>query len=122
MWSRSWPPTSSTAQALVNETWNTGSPVDLGFLAFSVLCGAAALTPSMARVASAAYARHQLGPGRLAMLAVALLVAPTALLVEATSGPVTTGVAIAVVSAAVGVLMLVRLSISAQAYRRRAGP
>jgi diguanylate cyclase (GGDEF)-like protein len=106
--------------ALVNQTWSPGGPIDLGVLAFAVLCGAAALTPSMARVVSAEQARHQLGPGRLAILAVAMLVAPTALLVEATSGPARTGVAIAVVSAAVGALMLVRLSLSAQAHRRRA--
>jgi len=106
-------------QALVDGTWSTGGLADLGFLAFSVLCGAAALSPSMARVASAPYAHHQLGPGRLAMLTVALLVAPTALLVEATSGPVTTGVAIAVVSLAVGVLVLVRLSLSARENQLR---
>jgi diguanylate cyclase (GGDEF)-like protein/PAS domain S-box-containing protein len=107
-------------QALVDGTWSTGSPANLGFFAFSIACGTAALTSSMAQVTSAPYAHHQLGPGRLTMLAVALLVAPTALLVEATSGPVTTGVAIAVVSAAVGVLLLVRLSLSARAYRRHA--
>jgi PAS domain-containing protein len=107
-------------RALVNPTLSPGGPIDLGVLALAVLCGAAALTPSMARVASARHARHQLGPGRLAMLAVAMLVAPTALLVEATSGSLRTGVAIAVVSAAVGALMLVRLSLAAQAYRRRA--
>jgi diguanylate cyclase (GGDEF)-like protein/PAS domain S-box-containing protein len=108
------------ARQLVNQSWRLGTLVDLGYFGFSALCGAAALTPSMTRVASAGYARHRLGPGRLAMLAVALLVAPTALLVEVASGRVTNGVAIAVVSAAVGVLMLVRLSVSVQAYRRRA--
>lgn len=97
-----------------------GSLAGLGFVAFGVLCGAAALTRSMAKVASAGHARHQLGPGRLTMLAAANLVAPTALLVQATSGTVRTGVAIAVVSAAVGVLMLVRLALSVRAYRCRA--
>ena len=107
-------------RALVHGTWNTGSPANLGLFGFSSACGAAALTPSMARVASAPYAHHQLGPGRLAMLAAALLAAPTVLLIEATPGPVTTGVAIAVVSAAVGVLLLVRLSLSARTYGRHA--
>jgi diguanylate cyclase (GGDEF)-like protein len=106
---------------LINEgTWSTGSLIDLGFLAFSILCGASALTASMRLVASAGYARQQLGPARMGMVAIGLLVAPTALLVEATSGPVTTGVAIAIVSGAVGVLMLIRLWLSAQAYRTRA--
>jgi diguanylate cyclase (GGDEF)-like protein len=105
---------------LIGGAWTTGSLIDLGFLAFSVLCGAAALMPSMNLVASAPYARHLLGPARLTMIALTLLVAPTALLVQATSGPVDTGVAIAVVSAAVGVVMLVRLVLSARAYQRRA--
>jgi hypothetical protein len=50
---------------LANGTSNTGSPVDLGYLAFSAFGGAAALTPSMAGVASIGYARHQLGLSRL---------------------------------------------------------
>lgn len=106
--------------ALLNGTGRYAGPVDLGFLVFGGLCGLAALTRSMTSVASAPYARHQLGPWRLAMLAVALLVAPTALLVQATAGPVTTGVAIAVVAAAVGVMLLVRLAMTARAYRSRA--
>jgi diguanylate cyclase (GGDEF)-like protein len=108
------------ARQLVNQPWHVGTAVDLGYFAFSALCGAAALTPSMTRVASAGFPRNQLGSGRLAMLAVALLVAPTSLLVEVASGRVTTGVAIAIVSAAVGMVMLVRLSLSVKAYRRRA--
>lgn len=108
------------ARQLISGAWSTGSLIDLGFLAFSVLCGAAALNPSMNLVASAPHARHQLGPIRLAMIALALLVGPTALLVQATSGPVDTGVAIAVVSAAVGIVMVVRLSLSVRAYQHRA--
>ena len=105
---------------LVNGTWSTGSVVDLGFLAFSVLCGTAALTRSMGQVASLGLARHQLGLMRLTVLALGVLVAPTVLFVEATSGAVTTGVAIAVVTASVGVVMLFRLYLTAQAYRGRA--
>jgi hypothetical protein len=50
-------------RALIDGTWSPGGPIDLGYLAFGLLCGAAALTPSMARVASAGQARHHLGPG-----------------------------------------------------------
>ena len=64
------------------------------FLAFFALAGFAALTTSMTKVASTAYARHLLGPWQLGMLAVALLVAPSALLIEATAGPITTAVAV----------------------------
>jgi diguanylate cyclase (GGDEF)-like protein/PAS domain S-box-containing protein len=92
----------------------------VGFLAFTALCAAAAWTPTMAGASAGLGTRHQLGPGRLTMLAATVLLAPTALLVEATGGTVTTGVAIAVVSAAIGLLVLVRLSLSAMSYRRRA--
>jgi diguanylate cyclase (GGDEF)-like protein len=112
--------------ALVRGVWRPDAPVDTtylggGLIAFAGLAGLAALTPSMARVASPRYARHQLGPVRLAGLALGLLVGPTALLVEATQGMVADIVAIAAVSVAVGALVLVRLSLSAMAYRRRVG-
>jgi diguanylate cyclase (GGDEF)-like protein len=54
------------------------------------------------------------------MIAVGLLVAPTALLVETSLGAVTAGVAIAVVSGLVSVLMLIRLTMTGRAYQRRA--
>jgi diguanylate cyclase (GGDEF)-like protein len=105
---------------LVAGRWNTGSLIDLGYLGFSVLCGAAALTTSMNNVASASYARHQLGPVRLSIVAAALLAAPTVLLAEATEGPVTTAVAVGLVSAQVGVLVLWRLAMVVRAYQRQA--
>jgi diguanylate cyclase (GGDEF)-like protein len=108
----------SYAFALIHGTWTAG-PVNLGYLAFGALAGAAALRPDVSEVRSADPGRHQLGPGRLVLLAVTLLIGPSALLIEATSGPVTTGVAIGLVTAAVAVLMLVRLALSAQALRRR---
>jgi diguanylate cyclase (GGDEF)-like protein/PAS domain S-box-containing protein len=108
------------AVALVNGQLADGAKVSIGFAAFIGLTGAAALTPSMTRVDSPVGTRQQLGPLRLALLAVALLIGPTALLVEATSGVVTTGVAIAVVSMAVGIVLLVRLALSARALRQRA--
>jgi K+-sensing histidine kinase KdpD len=74
----------------------------------------------MSRVASPGLGRNLVGPLRLGMVAVGLLVAPTALLLQATSEAVTTGVAIGVVSAAVGVLFLVRVFLAAQDARRRA--
>jgi diguanylate cyclase (GGDEF)-like protein/PAS domain S-box-containing protein len=108
------------AVELVHGALADGSTLSLGFAVFVGLTGAAALTPSMTRVDSPVGTRQQLGPARLAVLTVALLLAPTALLIEATQGAVTTGVAIAVVALAVGVLVLVRLSLSARDLRRRA--
>jgi diguanylate cyclase (GGDEF)-like protein len=99
--------------------WATNPLIEPGVVAFGLLCGASALTRSMARAASPLPARHRLGPLRLGILAMIILAAPTILFVEATSGAVTTGAAIAVVAAAVGVLMLVRLYLTAKAYRRR---
>ncbi len=95
--------------------------VDVGSLLFYALCGFAALLPTMATIATTriGFARYDLSPSRLFILAMTMLVAPTVLLIEATPGPVTAGVAIALVSGFVGVLMLVRLSVAAAAYRRR---
>jgi diguanylate cyclase (GGDEF)-like protein len=96
-----------------------GALAGVGFLAVSLFFGAAALTTSMADPGIARHVRAVLGPGRLAILAVALLVGPTVLLVQATPGPVTADVSIAVISAAVGGVVLARLWLLARAYRRR---
>ncbi len=105
---------------VVHGTWSSGTLVDLGYFAFTGLCGAAALHPSMRDVSSPAHTRHNLGPVRLTLIAAGLLVAPTVLLVEVSQGDVTTGVAIAVVSVLVSGLMLARLSMTGRAYQRRA--
>jgi diguanylate cyclase (GGDEF)-like protein len=107
-----------SAKLLVRDSSSTGTAVHLGFIGLSLVCGAAALTASMSRVASPG--RNQVSTLRLGMVGVGLLVAPTALLVQATSGAVTTGVAIGVVSAAVAVLMLVRAFLAVQDAGRRA--
>ncbi len=99
--------------------WGTGGLVDLGLLALGAVCGAAALTNSRTTAASASRSEHRLGPWRLTILAVAILLAPAVLLYEATSHGVTTGVAIALTSAGVGVLVLVRIWLSAQHFQRR---
>jgi diguanylate cyclase (GGDEF)-like protein/PAS domain S-box-containing protein len=112
------------AYGMTRGMWGLGAQFDLlsigmGLLAFGGLCAAAALSPSMADVASLSHARYPLGPGRLMMLAVVLLVGPTALLVQATSGPIAGRIGIALVSASVGVLVLARLNLAVEAYRRR---
>jgi diguanylate cyclase (GGDEF)-like protein/PAS domain S-box-containing protein len=104
---------------LLRGTEANQGPEDLGYMAFCALCGAGALTPSIARLSSAQYARHRLGPVRLALLATGLLAPPTALLAQATTGGVHTGVAIAIVSALITLLLLARLSLSVAAYRSR---
>jgi diguanylate cyclase (GGDEF)-like protein len=104
--------------ALLAANLTTGG-VKPGFLAFDLLCGAAALTRSMAQTATPTLAGYGLGPRRLCILAISLLVAPTALLVQATSGAVTDALAIAFVTATIGMLMLSRLYLTAQAQHRR---
>ncbi len=91
--------------------------LELGLLALGAVCGAAALTGSRTTAASASPAEHRLGPWRLTILAVAILLAPAVLLYEATSHGVTTGVAIALTSAGVGVLILVRIWLSARHFQ-----
>ncbi|MCP2324708.1 diguanylate cyclase (GGDEF)-like protein [Hamadaea flava] len=104
---------------IIAGTWTPGGLADLGFPIFFALSGAAALQPSMTAVASRAHARNQLG-ARLVMVAIGLLVAPTTLLVAATSGPVTTGFAIAITAVAIGLVMITRIFLSARAYQQKA--
>jgi diguanylate cyclase (GGDEF)-like protein/PAS domain S-box-containing protein len=108
------------ARLMVSGAWSTGSLIDLGYFAFSLLAGAAGLAASVGKVDQPRYARHELGLVRLGMLAIAVLVGPTLLLVQATVGAVTNGVAIAAVSAAVGALILGRIWLSSRAYQSRA--
>ncbi|HKE63899.1 MAG TPA: bifunctional diguanylate cyclase/phosphodiesterase [Micromonosporaceae bacterium] len=103
--------------ALIDGVWHSGGPVDLCLLVFMALCGGAALMPSMAEIGTAEGVHRVLGVRRLSALAVALLIAPTALLVEATHGPVRTPVAIGVVSAIGGLLAVWRIEVTLKAQR-----
>jgi diguanylate cyclase (GGDEF)-like protein/PAS domain S-box-containing protein len=93
--------------------------VDLGYVAFTALCGAAALQSSMRDVPASGPARQALSPWLLTTIVVALLLGPTVLLVEATRGVVLPGVSIAIIGAIVGVLLLFRLRATGRAYQRR---
>jgi len=103
---------------LRNGTWLSGGPVDAGIMAFFGLSGAAALMPDMIKIGPTRPVKHHLGFAGLISLAVALLVGPTILLVEATSGPVQTAVAVAIVMAAVGLLAVGRLAVAIAGHRR----
>jgi diguanylate cyclase (GGDEF)-like protein len=103
---------------LIHGIWESGGPIDVGILIAFGLAGTASLAPSMARVGAYSAADHHIGVLRLAALAIALMVAPTALLAEATPGPVRTPFAIAIVSAAIGLLFLIRLAVSVRAHNR----
>lgn len=98
-----------------------GQRADIGYVVLAAGCGAAALTRSMRDVALPGSSRHSLKPWRLALIAIALLVAPGVLVAEALRGPVETGLSIATTGALVSFLVLLRLSMSGRAYRARAG-
>jgi diguanylate cyclase (GGDEF)-like protein/PAS domain S-box-containing protein len=95
----------------LNDGWQTGSVLDLGWIAFYVTCGAAALHPSMVLLTRPVAPRHAgIAPGRLGLLSLASLVAPGVLLLEAIQDDVRHAGVIAIFSAALFLLVLARLS------------
>jgi len=105
---------------IVRATAPLSSTTDFGFFALAAICGAAALTRSMRNVAGPAARRHSLTPWRLALIALGLLVAPAALMIEAARGRAERGFSIAAVAALVSFLVLLRLSMSGRAFQERA--
>ncbi|MFB6440549.1 aminotransferase class I/II-fold pyridoxal phosphate-dependent enzyme [Streptomyces sp. NPDC056411] len=95
----------------LNGTWQVGTPMDLGWVIFFTAWGLAALHPSMVELTQRTPVRQ---PGihqrRLAVLALASLMAPATLLVEALRGDVHDAAVIAVFSAVLFLLVLARLS------------
>jgi diguanylate cyclase (GGDEF)-like protein/PAS domain S-box-containing protein len=104
---------------LITGTWHLVVLIDLGFGSFVVLCGAAALTNSMLMLESDDGPALHLGYRHIVIVAFALLIPPTVLLVEAVPGPVTTGVAIGLVAATVAAIVVVRLVLGVRTSRRR---
>jgi diguanylate cyclase (GGDEF)-like protein len=104
---------------LANGSFVGHGALDLGYFAFTALCGAAALHPSMREIPVSGRGRQTLGPWRLTTIVVALLLGPTVLLLEASREAIGPGVSITVIGAVVGVLVLFRLRLTGQAYQRR---
>jgi diguanylate cyclase len=102
-----------------------GNTLDAVFLAAFALFGVAALHPSMREVDDHSAPRApRLSPALLGLLTGASLVAPEVLLIQATGGHVTDGVAIAVSSTAMFLLVVTRMAqllrqVEAQASRLR---
>ncbi len=96
----------------------SGSLADLGFLVFFALAGAAAMSRSMAGIGSASETWRRARPTGLVVLAVALLVAPSVLVIESINGAVRTPLAVAVVSAAVGGLVWWRMVLAVRDHKR----
>jgi PAS domain S-box-containing protein len=99
-------------------TWRVGTAADLGWILFYACWGAAALHPSMRKITEPAIVRRpeeQLG--RLVPLGLASLIAPTVLFVEFSTGEVHDGAMIAVLSAVLSILVLVRLGRAIRVHR-----
>jgi diguanylate cyclase (GGDEF)-like protein len=110
---------SDIAYALVRlyGTWHVGSPADLGWVVFYISWGAAALHPSMRQLTEPHEREGRLTAGRVIPLALAAMVAPTVLLVEAIQGNVKDAAVIAVFSALMFGLVVARLSLQGRQQR-----
>ncbi|WP_426503674.1 EAL domain-containing protein [Dactylosporangium sp. McL0621] len=98
--------------------WAVGGPVDIGWAAFYVLWGVAALHPSMRQLTEPQVQRggdERLG--RLLLLGLSLFIAPIVLFVEMRGGRVRDAAAIAAVSALLSGLVLLRLGRAVRAQR-----
>ncbi|GAA3210516.1 hypothetical protein GCM10010532_034740 [Dactylosporangium siamense] len=103
----------------LNGVWETGGPVDLGWAAFYVLWGVAALHPSMRELTEPKV--HRAGEehfGRLLLLGLALFIAPCVLYFEMRSGEVHDANVIAASSALLSGMVLLRLGRAVNEQRR----
>ena len=92
-------------------SWQIGSASDLGWVIFYVVWGLAALHPSMADLGvRVRVPADEMTVSRIALLTAVSLVAPGVLLIDALSGDVRHGPMIAVSSAVLFLLVLMRLS------------
>ncbi|MFD0274384.1 putative bifunctional diguanylate cyclase/phosphodiesterase [Kitasatospora sp. NPDC127111] len=99
--------------------WHIGTPVDLGWAAFYTAWGAAALHPSMVELTKPVPSQQvDLSPGRLALLTLASLIAPTILIVESLSGNTSNAGVIGAFSAVLYLLVLARLAVVVHARRQ----
>ncbi|MEU9392761.1 aminotransferase class I/II-fold pyridoxal phosphate-dependent enzyme [Streptomyces sp. NPDC048324] len=103
----------------LNDTWQVGTALDLGWIVFYTAWGQAALHPSMVELTTAA-PRHRSVPApgrRLVMLASATLIAPAILLYEGLTGSAGDAAVIAAFSALLFLLVIFRLGGMIAAHR-----
>ncbi|MFF6918113.1 aminotransferase class I/II-fold pyridoxal phosphate-dependent enzyme [Streptomyces sp. NPDC012466] len=101
------------------DVWQTGSLLDLGWVAFYTAWGLAALHPSMVELTASVPQRESLlpPPRRLVVLAVATLIAPGILLWEGLSGQTRDAAVIAAFSGVLFLLVIFRLAGMVVAHR-----
>ncbi|WP_237525240.1 EAL domain-containing protein [Streptomyces sp. SID5643] len=104
----------------LNSTWRAGTLLDFGRIVFCTAWGLAALHPSMAELTEPrSPPQSQLPPWRrLLVLAVASLVPPALLVVEANLGDVSGATVLATASGALYVLVILRLTVMVVAHRK----
>ncbi|MCA2214237.1 putative bifunctional diguanylate cyclase/phosphodiesterase [Jidongwangia harbinensis] len=102
----------------LNGDWQLGGPLDVGWMAFTFIGGAAVLHPSMTALTEPRVLTRSQVALRRGVLAVASLLAPAALLIQALRGPVLDGIVIAAVSAVMILLALARMSAVATSLRQ----
>ena len=99
-------------------TWRVGTAADLGWITLYMCWGAAALHPSMRRLTEPTVVRNfDVQVGRLVLLGLASLIAPTVLFIEFRTGDVRDGAMIAVFSAVLAILVLIRLGRALRIHR-----
>ncbi|WP_213450983.1 PAS domain S-box protein [Rhizomonospora bruguierae] len=107
---------------LAGSGWRPGNPAELGYLLFYGCWGLAALQPSMQELTEPVPAPSRADHGRPPVaLALALLVPPGLLLVEALAGPVRDGLVIAIAGMLMLVLVATRLGDMVERHRRATG-
>ena len=90
--------------------WSEHNLVELGWLAFYFGCGAAALHPSMRALSTPTAGPRRITTVRLVLIGSAVLTPPAMLFLQGVRGDVTDAIAIAVTSAVLFVLVLVRIA------------
>ncbi|MET9409837.1 aminotransferase class I/II-fold pyridoxal phosphate-dependent enzyme [Streptomyces sp. NPDC002935] len=103
----------------LNTLWQTGTALDAGWIIFYTAWGLAGLHPSMVELTQPVHRQESLRPTprRLVMLAAATLVAPGILLYEGRQRAADDAAVIAVFSAALFLLVILRLSGMVVAHR-----
>ncbi|MFY1689992.1 putative bifunctional diguanylate cyclase/phosphodiesterase [Plantactinospora sp. WMMB782] len=105
--------------ALLRGDWQPGGPTELGWFAFYIGWGAAALHPSMGTLTEpAAPPDSEIDKTRLVLLGIAATLAPAVLLYEVVNGDVRDGAVIAVVGGVVFALVLSRLADAVDGHRQ----
>ncbi|MDT9699209.1 aminotransferase class I/II-fold pyridoxal phosphate-dependent enzyme [Streptomyces sp. P17] len=104
----------------LNDSWETGTLLDAGWIVFYAAWGLAALHPAMVELTAHVPTRESLLPParRLLLLALATLIAPAILLHQAMRRAPQDDAAIAAFSAVLFLLVILRLAVMVVAHRR----